>query len=91
MKNTFQRLVSWFFEKGDPAVAASLRIGYGLIYLFMLWDLYPMLDLLLGHAGLYGSIEKQYINFAHPFSLLYRFDLPGPLRIWFWGSVVAWF
>jgi hypothetical protein len=75
-QTTLDRLVEWFFERGDARVAAALRISFGLIFLFTLWDLYPVLDLLMGHAGVYGTIHREAFNPFHPFALLYQFDSP---------------
>jgi hypothetical protein len=55
----------------------------------MLWDFYPVMPLLFGHRGLFGTMEKfpyelrgfQYILFHH--------DAPAELEIWFWSSVGA--
>jgi hypothetical protein len=88
MKNPLFKFAAWFFEKGDARGAAALRIAYGLIYLYMLWDLYPTMDLVMGHSGVYGSLNPEAFNLNHPFNLLYRFDSPAELRVWFWLSVL---
>lgn len=77
----------WFFESGDAIVAASLRIGYGILFLYILWDLYPSLDLVLGHSGLFGTIHQKPTIGYNPLFILYIFDTPIPLRIWFWLTV----
>lgn len=77
----------WFFEEGDAASAAALRIGYGVVFLFLLWDLWPALDLLLGHGGYFGTLDRRYVPEIGLQTLLYRHDSPGALRVWFWTSV----
>jgi hypothetical protein len=81
-------LRDWFFEEGDAAGAAALRIAYGLTGLFMLWDLHPVLDDLLGHAGYFGTLDPRYVDASGFRGLLFRFDSPLALRIWFWGYVL---
>jgi len=82
-------LFRWFFEEGDAASAAALRIGYGLVLLFLLWDLWPALDLLLGHAGYFGTLDPRYVPPAGLETLLYRHDSTGALRVWFGAATAA--
>jgi len=81
-------LRDWFFEEGDAAAAAAMRIGYGLVLLFMLWDVSPVRDLLLGHAGYFGTLDPKYVAVGDPTELLFRFDSSLALRIYF-GTFAA--
>lgn len=83
------RLFKWFFERGSGVGAAIVRMVYGSIYLFILWDLHPVMNLVMGERGLNGSLDNSYFNLLNPFGILYRYDLPWQLEIWFWGSVVV--
>jgi hypothetical protein len=80
-------LGQWFFEDGDASAAALLRIAYGAVCLFMLWDLWPVLDLLLGHAGYFGTLDPRFVPAPGLDTLLFYFDSPGALRVWFWSFV----
>jgi hypothetical protein len=46
------------------------------------------LDLLFGHQGLFGTLSPEYIDRHHILHLLYKYDSPLQLQIWFWISVV---
>ena len=89
MRAFLRAIGDWFFARGDPRVAASLRIAFCGLYLLTLWDFYPYLDLLFGHRGLFGTMEP------FPFELrgfqffLYRHDSFFELRLWLWGSVAV--
>lgn len=82
-------LYGWFFEEGDACAAAMLRIAYGAICLFMLWDLWPVLDLLLGHAGYFGTLDPRFVPPLGLETLLFHADSPGLLRVWFWSFVAV--
>ena len=89
MKALFRDLSHWFFQSCDARVAAGMRIGFCLTYLLMLWDIRPVLQLLFGHAGLYGTLEPYPFSLDRFQYLLYRYDSPLGLELWFWGSVLA--
>ena len=84
-----EEVQAWFLENGDATGAACLRIGFGLLYLFCLWDFYPVMPLLFGHSGLYGTMDPGYIKLSDPLNLLFRFDSAFSLGVWFWASVFA--
>lgn len=89
MSKLLHDLRTWFFAEGDPRTAALLRIGFSAVYLLILWDLYPVLDLLFGHDGLYGTLEPYpYALEGLPY-LLYHHDSPLGLAVWFWTSVAV--
>ena len=87
MKERLIPLRNWFFEEGDASAAAAMRIAYGATCLFMLWDLYPVMDLLLGHGGYFGTLDPAYIYPSGIMNLLFRYDSPPALRVWFWSFV----
>ena len=89
MRTWANALHRWFFEEGDAASAAALRIGYGLVLLFLLWDLWPALDLLLGHRRYFGTLDPAYLPPSGLETFLYRHDFPGALRVWFWAATAA--
>lgn len=79
----------WFFARCDARVAAGLRIGLCATYLLMLWDIRPVLALLFGHAGLYGTLEPFPFALDRIQYLLFVYNSPAALELWFWGSVLA--
>jgi hypothetical protein len=84
----FVEVYEYFFEDGPPLGPAVIRVAFFSLYLFMLWDLYPNLDLFLGRHGLYNSTHTN-LYFADDFkSLLFHFDDPFSLRVWFWTSAL---
>ena len=77
----------WFFARGDASAAAAVRIGFGLLVLFSLWDLYPVMDLLLGHSGFYGTLDGRYLPPWGLTTVLFHYDSPIALRVWFAAAV----
>lgn len=87
-------LRKWFFAEGDASSAAAIRIAFGGLVLFTLWDLYPVMDLLLGHTGYFGTIDQRYLPMDQPYlaritNLLYYHDSALALRIWFVVGIFA--
>lgn len=89
MSGFLQTLCNWFFASGDPRTAAALRIGWCALYLAVLWDFHPVMDLLFGHAGLLGTLEPSPTDLSGPQHLLFRHDSPAELEAFFWGSVLV--
>ena len=87
MREFLRSLGRWFFERGDPRVAAALRIAFAGTYLFMLWDFYPVMPLLFGHRGLMGTMEPVLKGLTGFQYLLFQHDSPRDLALWFWLSV----
>lgn len=92
-------LNNWFFIFGDARVAAVIRIAFGTLLLFMLWDLYPIKDLLLSDNGINATFlqhlsqldPKEAVNPFNPLYLLHFFNNPFSITIWFWISLIATF
>ena len=80
-------LRKWFFAYGDASVAAAIRIAFGGLTLFVLWDLLPVMDLLLGHAGYFGTIDHRYV--PRTVNPLFYYDSNLALRIWFVIATLA--
>lgn len=80
-------LRNWFFAEGDASAAAAIRIAFGALVLFTLWDLYPVLDLLLGHTGYFGTLDQR--PSLGITNLLYYYDSSLALRIWFCVAICA--
>lgn len=89
MREFLTRIGAWFFARGDARTAAAVRIAFAAIYLAMLWDLYPLLHLLLGHGGVFGTLEAFPYELSGPQFLLFRHDTPLELELFFWASVVV--
>jgi hypothetical protein len=79
----------WLFAPGDARTAAAVRIGVCALYLFMLWDLQPAMDLLFGRGGLFGTREPLPYDISGFQYFLFRHDSPAELSAWFWASVAA--
>jgi len=84
-----KQIGKWFFEIGDARTAAALRIGLCAWYLLVLWDFYPAMSLLFGHAGLFGTLERFPYRLSGFQYLLYTHNSDTDLRIWFWSSVLV--
>lgn len=89
MKQLLRDLDGFLFARGDARTAAALRISFCAVYLLILWDFYPVMDLLFGHSGLYGTLEPYPYELDGLAYLLFRHDSPQALRVWFWISVVV--
>src|SRR3978361_1459592 len=89
MKTLVRDLNAWFFGTTDPRLAALLRFGFCGTFLSMLWDFYPVMHLLFGHGGLYGTLEKFPFPIIGIQFLLFRFNTDAALETWFWGSIVV--
>lgn len=82
-------LSNWFFERQDPRSAAAVRIAFCLTWLLILWDFYPAMNLLFGARGLFGTMEPLPYALDDWRTLLFHFDDPVSLQIWFWLSVLV--
>ena len=89
MTTFLDQLGTWFFVRGDARTAALLRIAFSSTVLLILWDLYPVMDLLFGHAGLYGTLEPYPYRLDGISYLLFHADSWLGLRVWFWSSVLV--
>lgn len=89
MSEFLRTLSGWFFAQGDPRTAAVLRIAFCGLYLAVLWDFHPVMDLLFGHAGLLGTLEAYPFDLSGPQYLLFQHDSPLELEVFFWGSVLV--
>jgi hypothetical protein len=89
MKQFLQALGRWFFEEGDPRTAAALRIGLSSLFLFILWDFYPVMPLLFGHRGMMGTMEPVLKHLSGFQYFLFHHDSTWELQIWFWASVAS--
>lgn len=89
MREFLARLGQWFFARGDARTAAAVRIAFCGLYLAVLWDFYPVLHLLLGHAGLFGTLEPFPHDMSGPQFLLFRHDSPAELELFLWASVAV--
>jgi len=87
MRQLWRDLSSWFFSPADCRTAAVLRIGFCFTSLLIWWDFYPVMSLLFGHAGLFGTLEPFPFAFHVPQHLLFKYDAPWQLQTWFWVSV----
>jgi hypothetical protein len=81
-------LRDWFFARGDASAAAAMRIAFAGCYLFMLWDLFPVRNLLLAHSGYFGTIDTHYVE-RGIFDLLYQADSTLGIGIWFGVAVLS--
>jgi hypothetical protein len=89
MTGSTASLRKWFFAQGDASAAAAIRIAFGGLALFTLWDLYPVMGLLLGHTGYFGTIDQRYLPGISITNLLYYYDSNLALRIWFVVAIFA--
>lgn len=89
MREFLGRLGAWFFARGDARTAAAVRIAFCAVYLAMLWDIYPLLHLLLGHGGVFGTLEPFPYDLAGPQYFLFRHDTPLELELFFWTSTAV--
>ena len=81
------KAMDWLFFKPPAETLVSLRIGFALILLYQLWDLYPVRHLLLGYSGLYPADSvKAFINAFNPLNVLYFVKNPHGINVWFWMS-----
>ncbi|MCA9692128.1 MAG: HTTM domain-containing protein [Myxococcales bacterium] len=87
MRELLALLSRWFFVRGDPRTAAALRIAYCGVYLCMLWDFYPVMGLLFGDGGLFGTLEPFPYDISEWQFFLFHHDSRPELAAWFWGSV----
>jgi vitamin K-dependent gamma-carboxylase-like protein len=87
MRKFLHALGGWFFERGDPRVAAALRIAYCALVLLILWDFYPVMPLLFGHRGMMGTMEPVLTRLTGIRYFLFHHDSPAELQVWFWASV----
>jgi hypothetical protein len=84
-----RRFGGWFFAEGEATSAAALRIALGLYTLFVLWDLYPVLDDVLGHGGIFGTLHAEAVDRSGWKRLLWRHDSPADLAVFFWCWTAA--
>ena len=77
----------WLFAEEDARSAAALRIAFCATYLLVLWDFYPAMALLFGQRGLFGTMEPLPYSLHGWACLLYDFNSPSDLNLWFWASV----
>jgi hypothetical protein len=89
MRQLFAMLGGWFFARGDARTAAALRVVFCAVYLAMLWDMHPVLHLLCGHGGVYGTLEASPFDMSAPQFFLFRHDTHGELELFFWLSVLV--
>jgi len=87
MITLFQGFRRWLFSTETPHLAALMRIAFGTLYLVILWDFYPVMDILFGHGGLFGTMSDGYVNLRNPFHALYALKTGTQLEVWFWASV----
>ena len=78
-----------FFSRGRGETASLIRISLSLYFLIHLHDIYPVLDILLGKYGIYSTLDPEDHQSWMPHLLLYKFDTPTGLRIWFYCSLVV--
>lgn len=88
MSRAIAILSEWFFTRGDASAAAAVRVAFAGCYLFMLWDLYPVRDLLLGHSGYFGTLDPRYVE-RGALSLLFHHDSPLGIEIAFGVAVLT--
>jgi hypothetical protein len=91
MRQLWRDLSRWFFALGDARTAAVLRIGFCLSSLLIWVDFYPVMPLLFGHAGLFGTFDPYPFNLSGPQHFLFRHDSPWELQVWIWISLLAAF
>jgi hypothetical protein len=89
MNDSARRLWAWFFARGVPHSAAVLRMAFGAYALWVLWDLYPTLDVLFGHEGLFGTLNREARTSKGPLDFLFEHDSPGELAAFFWCYAAA--
>jgi hypothetical protein len=89
MRQFLHALGGWFFERGDPRVAAALRIAYSALVLLILWDFYPVMPLLFGHRGMMGTMDPVLAHLTGFRYFLFHHDSPAELQAWFWASVAC--
>ena len=85
----WSQLSDWFFKREDARSAAAVRIAFCATYLLMLWDFYPVMPLLFGQRGLFGTMEPLAYSLHGWRYLLFTYDSPQALQLWFWLSVLA--
>ncbi len=83
------QLSDWFFQREDARSAAAVRIAFCATYLLMLCDFYPVMPLLFGRRGLFGTMEPLAYSLHGWRYLLFAYDSPPALEAWFWLSVLA--
>jgi hypothetical protein len=81
-------LQDWFFAHDDASAAAAVRLAFAICYLFLLWDIYPVRDLLLGHSGYFGTLDARYVA-TGPLNALYHADSPLGIHLWFLAATVS--
>ena len=79
MNRASPSLQDWFFAHDDAAAAAAVRLAFAICYVFLLWDIYPVRDLLLGHSGYFGTLDDRYVA-TGPLNALYHADSPLGIR-----------
>lgn len=89
MRHLFRELDGWFFARGGPRSAAAFRIAFCALFLFMLWDFYPVMPLLFGHRGMFGTMEETLLATSSWKHLLFHHDSPWELTLWFWGATLV--
>ena len=89
MNETARRIWTWFFARGGPHSGAVLRIVFGIYALWVLWDLYPVLDVVFGHEGMAGTLNPDARMSSGPLDFLYAHDSPAELALFYWAYVGA--
>lgn len=89
MNDTARKVWAWLFARGAPHSAAVLRMVFGAYALWVLWDLYPVLDVVFGHEGMAGTLNPDARVRTGALDLLFDHDSPGELALFFWLYVAA--
>ena len=82
----------WFEIQVEERWISVIRFSLGILFIWMCWDLYPVLHLLYGKQGIlgdFGNLPETLLDFKDPRNFLFYFSSPHLLEFLFWCEVIC--